>query len=711
MKPVFLLFLMLFAFSELFSQDYKICFNGSGSSLTVESVTVENLTQGTSLTINGSDTLNLKAVITGVNVQANPKNKSINIYPNPVISDCTLEFSTINDGNVFIEIFDLAGKLVIKTNENLARGNHFFKISGLHAGVYIVKMTSGQYSYVTKLVSEQQHGNSGRIVYQSSKLYSGLKSASIKVAKMQYNTGDKLKFKGVSGIYSTIITDMPTSSKTIDFKFIDCTDGDNNHYSVVAMGNNFYWMAENLRTTKYNNGSDIPNVTDNAIWQTLKTPAYCWYNNDPVSYKEPYGAFYNYYIAQNAINVCPSGWHISTSDEWSSLVNNFGGETMAGGKLKETGTTHWFSPNADAIDEKGFSAVAGGMVSNSFSSIKMNGLWMSPDPSNIYNPYDVAYIMGYNKATVMKNNYSKGTGLSIRCVFDNKIPNVDFIASKNTFNPDESIHFIDRSNPVPSGWLWNFGDGQTSTQRDPYHTYTTVGQFTVTLTVTNSVGSNSGSRTVVCESSGGCPTCETGTVTDVQGNIYKTIKIGDQWWMAEDLKVTKYRDGTTISNVADGTAWRNLTTGAYCNVNIEPFKDPVIYVDYGKLYNFYAVTDKRNICPEGWHIPLEAEMLKLINYLGGETVAGGKIKKAGIAHWNSPNTGATNESGFSALPAGIRDWGEYTTAIGSQASYWSSSVGTSEHTAYQISVSYNSASLVKIQTYKNGGACVRCIKD
>lgn len=711
MKPIFLLFIVFFVSSELFSQDYKICFNGSGSSLTVESIIIENLTQGTSLTISGSDTLNIKAVTTGVNVPVNSKAKPMIIYPNPIINDCNLEFSTVDDGNVLISIFDLTGRLVVETKESLQKGNHSFKISDLYAGVYMVKMTSGQFSYVTKLLSKQRGMNKGRIVYQGSKLYSELKSASEKVVKMQYNTGDRLKFKGISGIYSTIVTDVPTDNKTINFRFIDCTDGDSNHYSIVDMGRNWYWMAENLRTTKYRDGSAIPNVTNNAAWQTLTTPAYCWYNNDPVRYKEPYGALYNYHIAQNAISVCPAGWHISTSNEWYFLINNLGGNTMAGSKLKENGTSHWFSPNTDAIDEKGFSAVAGGTVSNIFYGMKMSGIWMSPSPSNFNNPYDVAYIMGYNKATVITNNYSKTTGLCIRCILDDQIPIVNFITSKSIFNPDENIHFIDQSNPMPTSWRWDFGDGQSSTQRNPYHTYTTVGQFRVTLTATNSMGSNSVSSTVVCESEGGCSTCETGTVTDVQGNIYKTIKIGDQWWMAEDLKVTKYRDGTSIPNVPDGTAWRDLTTGAYCNVNIEPYKDPVIYANYGKLYNFHAANDKRNLCPIGWHIPSEAELLTLVNYLGGEAVAGGKIKKAGTSHWISPNTGATNESGFSALPAGIREWGEYNTAIGNNARYWSSKTGTSELRAYMISVSFNSASLTYNQTYKTEGICIRCIKD
>src|SRR5664280_2706679 len=145
-----------------------------------------------------------------------------------------------------------------------------------------------------------------------------------------------------------------------------------------------------------------------------------------------------------------------------------------------------------------------------------------------------------------------------------------------------------------------------------------------------------------------------GTMTDQDGNIYKTITIGTQTWMAENLRTTKYRDSTEIPNVTDNTAWDALTTGAYCNYNNTTSADTI--ATYGRLYNWYAATDSRNIAPAGWHVPTDAEWTTLTTYLGGESVAGGKMKETGITHWISPNTGATNESGFSALPSGMRNW-------------------------------------------------------
>ncbi len=139
-----------------------------------------------------------------------------------------------------------------------------------------------------------------------------------------------------------------------------------------------------------------------------------------------------------------------------------------------------------------------------------------------------------------------------------------------------------------------------------------------------------------------------GTMTDQDGNTYKTITIGTQTWMAENLKTTKYRNGDPIPNVTDISEWYHLTTGAYCDYINTPGSD----VTYGKLYNWHTVADSRNIAPTGWHVPSDAEWAILIEYLGGSDVAGGKLKETGTTHWYNPTTEATNESGFTGLPGG-----------------------------------------------------------
>ena len=198
----------------------------------------------------------------------------------------------------------------------------------------------------------------------------------------------------------------------------------------------------------------------------------------------------------------------------------------------------------------------------------------------------------------------------------------------------------------------------------------------------------------------------TGTVTDYDGNVYKTVKIGDQWWMAENLKVTHYRKGEVIPNVTDNTAWSNLTTGAYCEYdnnseNVET---------YGRLYNWYAVSDSRNIAPEGWHVPTDAEWSTLVTYLGGASVAGGKLKETGTTHWNSPNVGATNESGFAALPGGSRSNNGYFNLLGYYAYFWSSTESGS-NCAWSRTLYYVIASVYRYDDGKQYGFSVRLVRD
>ncbi len=136
--------------------------------------------------------------------------------------------------------------------------------------------------------------------------------------------------------------------------------------------------------------------------------------------------------------------------------------------------------------------------------------------------------------------------------------------------------------------------------------------------------------------------------TDSDSNHYAIVHIDTMTWMAENLKTTKYRNGTLIPNVTSNSSWGNLTTGAYCDYN----NDTSISKIYGRLYNWYAVIDTSNICPQGWHVPSNSEFSSLSSFLGQND--GGKLKATCNSNWFVPNVGATNESGFTALPSGYR---------------------------------------------------------
>ncbi len=198
-----------------------------------------------------------------------------------------------------------------------------------------------------------------------------------------------------------------------------------------------------------------------------------------------------------------------------------------------------------------------------------------------------------------------------------------------------------------------------------------------------------------------------GTVTDIDGNVYQCVKIGDQWWMAENLKVTHYRNGEAIPNVTDGSEWSNLTTGAWCAYN----NDNGNVSTYGLLYNWYAVDDSRNIAPESWHVPTDEEWQTLVDYLGGSSVAGGKLKETGTTHWYSPNTGATNESGFTALPGGYRDYNYGTFYNVGGYGYWWSSTGYSSSNVWNRILNYNNSDVYRNSHSKRSGFSVRCVRD
>lgn len=195
------------------------------------------------------------------------------------------------------------------------------------------------------------------------------------------------------------------------------------------------------------------------------------------------------------------------------------------------------------------------------------------------------------------------------------------------------------------------------------------------------------------------------TVTDIDGNLYHSVTIGTQVWMVENLKVTKYNDGTSIPNVTDATEWSELTTGALCDYENTPTNSAT----YGKLYNWYAVNTGK-LCPTGWHVPTDAEWTTLTTYLGGLSVAGGKLKETGTTHWSSPNTGATNEAGFTALPGGSRTGNGPFNWIGSYGYWWSASESSATN-ATDRSMLF-SASYVDFHYFnKRLGLSVRCVRD
>jgi uncharacterized protein (TIGR02145 family) len=206
------------------------------------------------------------------------------------------------------------------------------------------------------------------------------------------------------------------------------------------------------------------------------------------------------------------------------------------------------------------------------------------------------------------------------------------------------------------------------------------------------------------------PSKQPGTVSDIDGNNYDTIVIGTQTWMKENLKTTRFNNGFPIPIVANDLEWNNLTTPGYCwydnSLNNK--------TTYGALYNWYTLDSAsngyRNICPTNWHVPTDKDWFILTTYLGGESIAGGNLKEVGIIHWQKPNIGANNSTGFTGLPGGCRDFDGSFYVIGSYGFWWSSTdfvIGG----AWCRYMSYDDVGAYSYARFEQDGFSVRCIKD
>ncbi|MDP3445037.1 MAG: FISUMP domain-containing protein, partial [Ignavibacteria bacterium] len=380
---------------------------------------------------------------------------------------------------------------------------------------------------------------------------------------MQYTTDDILKITATSGNYSTVIAYIPTQSKTLTFPFFACTDADGNNYSIVQIGTQF-WMGENLKTTKYRNGESIPNITEQVVWGALNSGAYAWYNNDAGTNKNTYGGLYNWLAVSDNRNIAPIGWHIPSDTEWTTLTTYLGGESLAYSKMKETGTSHWQSPNIGATNESGFTALPGGYATDFgpfFTNLGTNSFWWSSTESfSLIFPRALFRLIEQPVwIYLVRSNGSLRAGFSVRCLMD-EVPAIPTTPTINT-NVTKNVTTISAisggniasdggANVTARGICWNTSSNPT-VANSKTDDGTGIGSFTSNITgltentiyylrayATNSVGTVYGRETSFIAKN-----FQLGTVTDIDGNIYHTVSIGSQVWMVENLKTTKYNDG------------------------------------------------------------------------------------------------------------------------------------------------------------------------
>lgn len=458
-KKVFSTYLFLtLCLGIIQAQDYLISFNGSGASTTVQSVHVENITQGTELTLQGHEVLHLVSVVTGIDQMSEDNEPRIIFSPNPVSSNSRMKFSMPFRGEAEISVYDLLGRRIFRLKDNLSGGEHIYRIQGCDRGIYFVTINTGRYSVSGRLICNEDHDGDFRMTYENTILSynkesdketekeTGSKGSQAEVV-MQYNTDDRLIFTATGGECISTVSDVATSNISITFSFHPCKDGDNNVYPTVKIGTQT-WMASNLKTTKFNNGAPLPPpVTDNAAWIAIRyEPAYCWYNNDESTYKNIFGALYNHWAVSQG-NLCPSGWHVPSYDEFfvledylikngynfdNVLYGNNIGKSLAStamiflSSMPSTPSIMWEYSSDDGTvgntdfpmkrNASGFSALPSGFRGSEFSVINRFSHWWSSTEVD----------MGYARYRNLQSNWEsllggstyKWAGYSVRCVKD-----------------------------------------------------------------------------------------------------------------------------------------------------------------------------------------------------------------------------------------------------------------------------------------------------
>jgi uncharacterized protein (TIGR02145 family) len=503
---------------------------------------------------------------------------------------------------------------------------------------------------------------------------------------------------------------------------IDTRDG--HKYSTVQIGTQC-WMKQNL-----NVGTRIDGLTNQTNNGTIEK--FC--NNDSEVNCDAYGGLYQwdemmqYSTMQGVQGICPpGGWHLSTDVEWTALANYLGGADIAGGKIKSTGTIEegtglWYSPNAGATNSSGFTALPGGNFQfneGTFANLGGETIFWTSTQEDAWTAW--RRTSANFRTNIGFDNDGKFNGFSVRCLKDNFTPINQPPSSPNSPSPETGS----TNQPLNTTLTWNCTDPENDPMTfDAYFgvenppTLVSTAQAGMTYNPGLLASNTDYFWKVVAHDNQGNTTegpvwsfttlsevawqCGDALIDTRDNQSYSTVQIGTQCWMRQNLNI-----GTRIAGT--GNQMNNDTIEKYCYENTE-----ANCTTYGGLYQWnemmqYSATEGiKGICLTGWHLPTDSEWTTLTNYLGGEGVAGGKMKESGTTHWNSPNTGATNSSGFTGLPGGNYSWGSFSS-LGSYGVWWSSTANSSD--AWFRFMTYYSGEVNRTNASQTNGFSVRCVRD
>jgi len=520
------------------------------------------------------------------------------------------------------------------------------------------------------------------------------------------------------------------------------TDIDGNIYTTVILGEQ-EWMTDNLRTTRFNNGMQIEYPGDNfADWLNNTSGAYAWYNNDETTYKNIYGALYNFPAVNNG-NLCPIGWRVPSVEDWNLLIaymtDNYEDVTTTnagnalkscrqvnsplGGDCNTTEHPRWNENETHfGFDLLGFTATPGGnrLITNQYDRMGMTGYFWTSTPA-VTDRAHQRYIH-FDNSGIFSSHTWEANGNSVRCMRDvDPDPpseytltlqvspsNAGTVSGEGDYAPGTSVILSAFANEDYEFSNWTNADGVIISEDSSFNFIMPPQNITL---IAHFTGEENGF----------------GSVTDIEGNEYLTITVGTLEWMAENLKTTKFNNGEDIDFPGtDDAAWGNNTTGAYAWYNNDISNKDL----YGALYNWYAV-NTGNLCPAGWRVPSQNDWNNLSTFLINnnehlntdnlgnalkscrqvDSPLGGDCDTSEHPRWDSHFTHyGTDEFGFSGFPGGRRFPAGNYDFIGLLGHFWTSNQFDAVEAHYR-SLSRANGRLNALTLEKQFGFSIRCVRD
>ena len=689
MRNLITLLLSIIIVMSLKAQNYKLDFKATGIVTTLDSVHVLNMSQQTELMLNGEDTLNLLKISNSTD-ELYYESHNLSFYPNPLNQgEGVLSFDKKLSGNIDIEIYTLDGKLIYSVHKYLQAGHYKYRLKGMPSGLYMIKVETDMFSEVLKLLSingkyglpelkqiENINTRSSQTIIKSIIFPNNL-------IAMQYNDGEKLKLTAFVDSLNCFDTLMPTQSQTVIFHF-DATSAPvadfTANQTTIALGDTVFFTDQSTQ-----NPTSWSWTFGDGSGSTQQDPSHV------------YTSAGTYTVSLTASNS--AGSDIETKTSYITVNVAPVADFTANQTTIALGDTVFFTDQSTQNPTSWSWTFGDGSGST------------QQDPSHVYTSAGT-----YTVSLTASNSAGSDIETKTSYITVNVAPVADFTANQTTIALGDTVFFTDQSTQNPTSWSWTFGDGSGSTQQDPSHVYTSAGTYTVSLTASNSAGSDietkQGYIYVTDSIPGNYPP---GTVHCIPGGatvVDVTNSITNKTWMDRNLGASREAQSVTDSQAyGDLYQWGRFSDGHQCrnssaitmeattelpnagNIWDGKFIESYNNFDINWLNNlnnnlWQGVSGTNNPCPSGYRLPTA-------NEFNNERLS-----------WSSNNsTGAYTSI---KLPhAGSRSYSGNNSNTGIQGSYWSS---TTDYIYGRYLVIYSTGAKLK-SGYRGKGFSVRCIKD